>query len=966
MRKSSLRWELLVICFLTITSLAIGQSATISGRVTDAATGDPLPGANVYLAGTAIGASSDLKGNYQIMRVPPGSFTLTVTFIGYKSKEMAIQVGPGEKKTINLQLEFDVVEGETVVITAQAEGQVAAINQQLRSNTIKNVVSAERIMELPDANAAESVGRLPGISIKRSGGEGNRVVIRGLAPTYNSITIGGERIPATDLNDRSVDLNMISPEMLAGIEVTKALTPDQDADAFGGTVNFMLADAPTGGFRSNIRFQSGYNNQRNELGQYKGSVTLSNRYWGEKFGLLVTGNIERAQRGSDTFEAEYQLAREKREGELTAPITVSDVNLRYIEEIRKRLGYSVLMDYRLPNGKLMFSNFMSRLDRDQTTNQNKYSEDSNWHELRFWYREQQIDILTNSLSGEHNLPLGTIDWRMSRTASSTRHPYEGQIRFKERSAFDRSELPEAYGPHQLVDAAFHNLDNNSLYNGNLYTEKSYERDYNLQMNVKVPYTFGSKIAGYLKFGGKMVQKRKERDRSERGHRLDNTNPQYERHHTKYRTPGFEYLRLPTGWPSVHNYIDPDFYAEDFLGGEYVYGPGLDKNELLNLLDTYLIDSLFVFNSLAELDDYEATEKVSAGYMMTEINLGRFLMFLPGVRYERTDANMTGRKGFVPDGDEEPRLDESFIADTTASASYDRWFPMYHLRFRPSSWFDVRLAYTKTLSRPRLDWMMPKKRVDGSGKTVTFGHPFLQPQVSTNYDAFLSFYGNRIGLFTVGGFYKEIENLIFSRDGHKILNAVQEGYPSELQGYTVNKPENNAFLTKVKGWEVEWQTNFTWLPSPLDGIVLNANYTHIWSETHFPRSLVLQERIPVFPFIITSVVDTFRVGSMPDQADDIANVAIGYDKGPFSARLSMLYQGKTLTRVGERPELDGFTDDLLRMDLSVRYRLTRQIGIFFNWNNILNEPDQSFQQTSRYPTDIEYYGWTTDLGIGYVF
>ncbi|MFQ5604822.1 MAG: carboxypeptidase-like regulatory domain-containing protein [bacterium] len=265
-----------LLCFAGI--VFAGGTGQINGSVRDAETGDPLPGANVLLQGTAIGAATDLDGEYRIPRVSPGNYTLVVSFIGYKKMSMPVKVVADETAQINAELHFEVIEGKKVVVTAQLEGQAQAINQQLSSNTIVNVVSADRIQELPDANAAESVGRLPGISIKRSGGEGNKVVIRGLSPTYNSITVGGVRIPATDLEDRSVDMSMISPEILAGIEVTKVLTPDKDADAFGGTVNFKLADAPIGGYRQNFRFYQGYNAQRDEPGQYKGSAILSNRF----------------------------------------------------------------------------------------------------------------------------------------------------------------------------------------------------------------------------------------------------------------------------------------------------------------------------------------------------------------------------------------------------------------------------------------------------------------------------------------------------------------------------------------------------------------------------------------------------------------------------------------------------------------------------------------------------------------
>ncbi len=181
----------------------------IKGVVVDSVDKKPLLGANVMLLGTALGAATDLKGSYTIAKVPPGRHSLRVTYIGYKSKTIAVETRDGQIVQVPIALQLDAIEGGTVVVTAQALGQAGAINRQLTSRTITNVVSAEKIMELPDANAAESVGRLPGISIQRSGGEGNKVVIRGLSPTYNAITIAGDRIPATDLDDRSVDLSMI-------------------------------------------------------------------------------------------------------------------------------------------------------------------------------------------------------------------------------------------------------------------------------------------------------------------------------------------------------------------------------------------------------------------------------------------------------------------------------------------------------------------------------------------------------------------------------------------------------------------------------------------------------------------------------------------------------------------------------------------------------------------------------------
>ncbi|HEX9973550.1 MAG TPA: carboxypeptidase-like regulatory domain-containing protein, partial [bacterium] len=198
----------LICLYLTAMLLAgnlFAASGIIKGRVVDSETGDALPGTNVSIKGTNMGAATDLKGYYTVTNVPPGQFTLKVTYIGYESQEMTIFVPSGETVVQDFKLKYgQVLQGETVVVTAQASGQLAAINQQLSSKTISNIVSAARIKELPDVNAAESIGRLPGVSIQRSGGEANKVEVRGLNPKYNLVTVNGVELPATGSEDRSV------------------------------------------------------------------------------------------------------------------------------------------------------------------------------------------------------------------------------------------------------------------------------------------------------------------------------------------------------------------------------------------------------------------------------------------------------------------------------------------------------------------------------------------------------------------------------------------------------------------------------------------------------------------------------------------------------------------------------------------------------------------------------------------
>ncbi|MCI0512087.1 TonB-dependent receptor, partial [candidate division KSB1 bacterium] len=152
--------------------LFLGAGNTvITGTVIDSQTKEPLPGANVYIIGTGVGAASDPGGKFYIANVPAGRHILVVDYMGYKRQRVEIELKPGQRLfNLIFKLEYAALEIDTtIVVTAQAEGQIAAINKQLAARSIVNVVSSARIQEIPDANAAESVSRLPGVSITRSG-----------------------------------------------------------------------------------------------------------------------------------------------------------------------------------------------------------------------------------------------------------------------------------------------------------------------------------------------------------------------------------------------------------------------------------------------------------------------------------------------------------------------------------------------------------------------------------------------------------------------------------------------------------------------------------------------------------------------------------------------------------------------------------------------------------------------------
>ena len=203
MRKNRCRHVGLLAAWLAvlITSTASAQSAMVHGTILDAVTSEPLPWANVIIVGTSIGGASDIEGKFAIRNAPVGSYKIRATYIGYETRELEVVLTVDQVLELELSLDPVSLIGEEVTVTAQASGQTEAINRQLSSLAITNVVSGARIQELPDANAAESVARLPGVSIIREGGEGAKVVVRGLSPQYNQIAIDGVQLPGNVLSN---------------------------------------------------------------------------------------------------------------------------------------------------------------------------------------------------------------------------------------------------------------------------------------------------------------------------------------------------------------------------------------------------------------------------------------------------------------------------------------------------------------------------------------------------------------------------------------------------------------------------------------------------------------------------------------------------------------------------------------------------------------------------------------------
>ena len=951
-RSSGKLISAILFLILSGTNVIYAQTGAVRGVVVDASSGETLVGANVILENTSIGTATDPDGEFTLRRVPEGEQTLTVSSLGYSSRNITVNIIAGETVERIIELEPDVVEGDDVVIYSQALGQGQAIRTQLASNKIVNVVSETRLRELPDANAAESIGRLPGVSLLRDAGEGQKVAIRGMGPEYSSITIDGNRIPGTD-HDRSVDLSMITPEMLSGIEVYKTITPDMDADAVGGTVNFIMGGVPSEA-RYRLRMEGGYSNHISGVGTYKGSFTASNRFLDERLGVLASLNASQIDRSSHIHSASYEILRDKREGEPHAPVQVNGLTLTDREEIRYRYGGGISLDWELPNGHIFLNNVYSQQDRDRVSNQRNYSLSSNTWTITETHRE--IYTLNNSLSGRHDIDFAEIEWRISRSATSNQTPHNHFGRFVEPSSMERDGVDLTGGPDVIPQMYRNRPETAYLTHMENQIRAQEQRDFSASFDIQVPIRLGGFIDGYVKTGGKHYDQF--RERTSDGYRIfDHTVSEL------IEETEFPWETTEGGRAKMIPFIPDDFRPYRILDGQYELTNMPHNRYVSQIWDNY--SHLYRWQLSTMFDDYEASERLSAGYIMTELNIGQRLMILPGVRYEHEHSEYHAFKSDFTVKEDQLGRDgdadiEVFLNDTTATRDMGMFFPMVQARYRLTDWFDIRAARTVTTTRPSFSNLTPRLVISHDGGFVRRGNSQLRPMRSTNYDLALSFNHGLIGLFTVGAFYKDVEDLIYSRSAN-MFDPVSKGFSEDLMLYSISEPVNNELETTVHGFEVEWQSNLTHLPVPFNGLVINANYSRFFSESHYHSFEI--ERGPD-GFI---GVDTFRVAPMVHQADHIANVSLGYDYLGFSSRISMQYQGATLRSVAQRPEQDLFTDAYLRFDAVVRQRIFGDLAsIFLNLHNLTNREDRSSQFTYDRPRNLEYYGASFDIGIEFRF
>ncbi len=1010
--------------------LAQQESGQIQGTITDATTGEALYGANVLIKGTSLGCPSDIDGKYTINSIPAGSYTIKVSYIGYQGKEIPIEVKSGEKLEQNFSLKAQAIEGEEVIVTAQARGQKAAINQQLSSNTITNVVSSERIHELPDDNAATALSRLPGVSLMN----GDEVVIRGVQAKLNQVLLNGIELPSTDMNNRATNLGFISSNLLSGIEVIKALTPDMDANTIGGAVNLKIREAQSG-LHFDVLSQGNYNASDHVADNYKFWASISQRFFDDKLGVFIQGNMDRSDGGnqsaslSETIDGSGSLAY----GQATYHAT--GANFEYDDDLVKNSGGSLILDYKLPNGKIVLQNTYAGNVTDQNNSQIQLGFDGT---SVIYTADRELygkDLWINALQVENTFGDIKIEASLSHSATEQYtifgHAYNPWTDFTNQSSYNApfgvsNGQPITYYSstaerNMTLTQACQILDNLNPADADSATIAGWVSDianqfrqhlYNGSFDVTAPVNFSNDFTAKFKMGGKYIRTTRENNVDEDF--AHGPGDLYANPASNNYFPGV--TLTPQNQLRLTQVMDPNFTrGQYFLNSFYNFTNGGFKYVIdPDIYDPWLKVSEQGWADKVKKDDswkndWNGAEQFSAGYLMGTFNIGPKLTLLGGARYESYNMIYHANFTFVIHsvyGDaictngNQIAVNDTGINHTVPwnSCNVNRTdvnvFPDVQLQYKFNDWFDGRLAYTTGISRPDYTAIIPKLAVY-PGADYEAGNPYLLPATVQNGDVVSTIHDNSIGLFTIDGFYKVIKNQMYGTqvyygnlskytnnpfipDSAFLMDRFSyQTRPQDIVYTSLNNP-NPGF---VRGVEIDWQTNFWYLPKPFNSVVLDVNYTKSGSNTLYR---IIENNPVLIPVVVNGrkvnqttyiTVDTTYEGRLINQADDVVNAALGVDYKGFSGRISFSMTGNIINNVGIRPEESSFTGNIYRWDFTLKQNLPidglsialNGVNIFHNgintYRNYRVNPDAPITQNL---VSVLYSPTTFELNLRYSF
>jgi len=940
---------------LGFTVSAQTDKGAISGKVTDP-TGSVLQGAEVEIEPAGAHTVSDTQGQFFVNNLSPGHYTVSVTYVGFSAWNKEVDVTPGQSLSMEAKMSLSSVDTQVLVTAERAAGEAEAINRERSADNIVQVLPADVIRSLPNANMADAIGRLPSVSLERDEGEGKYVQVRGTEPRLTNTTIDGINVPSPESGVRQIKFDAIPADLVESVEINKTLQANMDGDGIGGSVNLVTKTATE---RPTVALSGmgGYMPILGGRSQVETTATVGQRFGHNKrFGILVGGSYDWTGRGIDDIEPESDIA--TLPGGSTA-LWKDAIDIREYRYYRSRWGTAGSADYKLGEGsniyaRLLYSNFKNYGDRwvysltdntpgIQLLDANGCDPDSGacsgTPTFNTQDRRPNIGIGSLLVGGKHEFSSSWLSWDVSGSRSYLENALPGTAGFQSTldtstCQFDSASTKSIYRP-QFTPSCF-----SEAYDPTTMQLSDIQIDHgqSAQVNFQATGAFAKRyhLGGHLstiEVGG----------RFRNAHKYDNSyNIDYTANDTILLS------QFPNG-----------FTNSDYYNGSYKLGYNVNYQATRDFLMANMGSFTPASSFGVDPANYSYVEKVSAGYVMNTIDLTNRVRVVAGVRFEGTNLSVRNR---TFDGTVDPPL----VADDQFSGSYVKVLPSVSLRYAFTRNTNLRLVYGRGLSRPDPQDIAQALTFTTAGSPgnlknlLSLGNPDLKAETADNIDVLVEHYLNPFGIISAGYFYKRLTDPIVTQTF--VLTNFQPAPNIPPGTYTATQPIN-AGSAWISGFEAAYLQHLSFLPGRLAGLGISANYSYTSSSASG-----LPGRSD-HPRLLRNAPNTW-------------NISPTYDRGRFSVRLGLSYnqanissysfQDGTPTRDGtpsdptpgglKGPFGDQYFYSHFQVDAQASVRLAHGLNFIAYGLNLNNEVFGFYQGSPQYMIQREYYRPTYAFGF----
>ncbi len=955
---------------------AEAAGGTLTGSISNTATGNLLEGAKVELPALSLTTFADLSGRYVLAGVPAGTHNVVVSYIGLDTVRSQVTVAAGQRAVRDFDLTTGIYKLDAFKVTGEREGGAAAITAQRNAANLMNVVAMDSYGHLPNMSAGEVLMRLPGVAGSPTDeGLAYNFNIRGMPAGLNTVTIDGGLVTSLG-SSRAFEMQSISGALFDQLELVKGHRPDKNADSLGGTVNLKsrstlsMKEKRRMTYSFSARVAPSFTDQIPQREKHR-SHPLLNLGYQEVFDVL--GGHKNLGINVSLFYSENAVGFHQTERDYqnttTQPAYVWSYQTFDNYNNRKQESIGIKTDYRL--------SATTKLSVNLTANDNH--EDFRRRYITRAYSTQNQNTVpgatTSVVPGFSDKITVIRPVATSLIDMQNRGPNNYAVRMR------RLDLAaeQDFGPLQLDYAAYYartNLNNGNGLGGEL-THRLVGAGWILdrtgsELHPRFTQNGGPDFTDPANYRptGQLVNGNGHNDQRVREARFN----------AMYKLPTTLPLALKTGaqWRETLAQTDSFSRRWNYLGTTalpadpttIMYDQVKTGRRMPQWTTSMFIDNRTPKNpALWSEDLYYAlqqrytghrsvTEAVTAGYVQAQGKFGREGIlgrtgFLGGVRTEKTEDNSFGWVRTRVGSTAAQQVANPLAAVTSDYAntrrviqgSYTKSFPSLHLTHDVTPNLKARLSWSTSFGRPGFGELFPNESVNENAQSLTINNAGLLPQNAKNWDASLDYYFEPVGNFSVGFFHKAIKDFIVRNINiGTVESGAGNGYNGDYAGFT-EYTSANAGTAFAQGWEFSYQQQFTFLPGLLKGLSTSINYTQIESHGDLGGT--------------TNLVG----GQIPGFIPRSANVMLSWRYKRFSTRVLynwtsdyiVEYSAATVGRNRWRLAMD-------TVNLGLAYQVRPAVNLTLDISNLFNEPQQVYRGFRNQPSTIIYNFITINAGV----